>query len=119
MTENNIRNITIRELRSLPELEVALRFEEEIWELPPKDMSYPIALAAAQSAAGSMFLGAFDHERLVGFAFAFPSIESGKLKFHSHLLAVHPSKRGLGLAIQLKHVQRQRVLALGIAEITW
>jgi predicted GNAT superfamily acetyltransferase len=66
-----------------------------------------------------MLIGAFDDRRLVGFAFAFPSLEQGRIGFHSHMLAVDPGYREHGLGYQLKLAQRERALARGIREMTW
>jgi chorismate synthase len=111
-------NPQIRILESLADLEQVLCLEKEVWGLDPADAT-PLTLAAALKAAGSLWLGAFDAGQLVGFALAFPSLESGRVAFHSHMLAVRASHRGHNLGYELKLAQRQRALALGIKEMTW
>lgn len=108
----------IRDLETLADLERVLHLEKEVWELDAADVT-PLTLALALKAAGSMWLGAFDANELVGFALAFPSLERGKPGFHSHMLAVRASHRGHDLGHRLKLAQRQRALALGIKEMTW
>ena len=110
--------IVIRDLETLRDMQCALRLEREVWGLKDADVT-PLTLAVATRAAGSIWLGAFDGDELVGFAFAFPSFEQSKIGFHSHMLAVRVSHRGRNLAYELKLAQRQRVLALGIKEVTW
>jgi predicted GNAT superfamily acetyltransferase len=110
--------VTIRDLETIAELEAVLRLEKEVWEFKDADVT-PLTLAVAMKATGSIWLGAFDHDRLVGFAFGFPSLERGHIGLHSHTLAVHPSYDNRGLGYQLKLAQRQRALACGIAEVTW
>jgi predicted GNAT superfamily acetyltransferase len=108
----------IRELTAISELEAVLRLEKEVWRFEDADVT-PLTLAVALQASGSIWLGAFNKDALAGFAFAFPSLEKGRVGMHSHTLAVHPSCESHGLGYQLKLAQRQRALARGIAEITW
>ena len=108
----------IRDLETLAELESVLRLEKEVWGLDDADVT-PITLALALKAAGSLWLGAFDDNQLVGFALAFPSLERGRVGVHSHMLAVRATHRGHNLGYQLKLAQRQRALALSIEEMTW
>jgi predicted GNAT superfamily acetyltransferase len=110
--------ILIRDLESIPDLQLAVDLEKQTWEADDRDVT-PLALAIATRAAGAMWMGAFDKAQLVGFAFALPSLEHGRTAFHSHMLGVHPSHRGMGLGYRLKLAQRQKALALGIKEITW
>jgi predicted GNAT superfamily acetyltransferase len=111
-------NPEIRYLETLADLERAMHLEKEVWGLADADAT-PLTLAAALKAAGSIWLGAFDADDLVGFALAFPSFDHGRPGFHSHMLAVRASHRGHNLGYKLKLAQRQRALALGIKEMTW
>jgi predicted GNAT superfamily acetyltransferase len=110
--------ITIRDLKTIADLEPMLRLEKEVWGLTDADVT-PLTLAVALEAAGSILLGAFEDQQLVGFALAFPSLEQGRTGFHSHMLAVRPSHRQYGLGYRLKLAQRERALAIGITEMTW
>ena len=110
--------IIIRELETIADLEGVLRLEKEIWELHDADVT-PLTLAVAAKAAGSIWLGAFDGKELAGFAFAIPSLEHGRLGFHSHMVGVRVSHQGRNVGYQLKLAQRQRALALGVKEMTW
>ena len=108
----------IRDLETRADLESVLRLEKEVWGLDDADV-IPLTLAVALKAAGSMWLGAFDDNQLVGFALAFPSLEGGTAGFHSHMLAVRASHRGRNLGYELKLAQRQGALARDIKEMTW
>ena len=108
----------IRDLETLADLQQALNLETEVWGLSDAD-AIPRTLAAALQAAGSIWLGAFHDNQLAGFALAFPSLERGRVGFHSHMLAVRETHRGHNLGYELKLAQRQRALALGIKEMTW
>src|SRR5262250_383397 len=102
-------SVVIRDLETIADLENVQRLEKEVWGFENADVT-PIALAVAMKAAGSLWLGAFDGETLAGFAFAFPSLEHGRLGLHSHTLAVRASHADHGIGYQLKLVQRQRAL---------
>jgi predicted GNAT superfamily acetyltransferase len=108
----------IRDMETLADFKRVLRLEKEVWGLDDADVT-PLTLALALKAAGSLWLGAFDADQLVGFALAFPSVDQGTAGFHSHMLAVRESHRGHNLGYDLKLAQRQRALALGIKEMTW
>ena len=110
--------ILVRDLVSIPDLQLAIDLEKQTWGADDKDVT-PLTLAIAMRAAGAIWLGAFDANRMVGFAFAIPSLEHGQPNYHSHMLGVEPAYRGSGIGYRLKLAQRQRVLALGIREITW
>jgi len=110
--------ISIRDLESIQDIEAVLRLEKEVWAFEDVDVT-PLTLAVALKAAGSILLGAFDGRELVGFSFAVPSFEHGRVGFHSHTLAVRLSYQSQGVGYQLKVAQRQRALALGIKTVTW
>jgi predicted GNAT superfamily acetyltransferase len=120
MTANSIQKpaISIRDLDTIQDIEAVLRLEKEVWAFEDVDVT-PLTLAVALKAAGSILIGAFDGREMVAFAFAFPSLEHGRLGFHSHTLAVRPSYQSQGVGYQLKVAQRQRALALGIKTVTW
>ena len=110
--------ISIRDLDSVADLQLARAIEREVWESADSDIT-SLTLAVATRAAGSMWLGAFDGSDLIGFAFALPSLERGGLGFHSHMLGVRSTHRSVGVGTALKMAQRQRALALGVKTMTW
>jgi predicted GNAT superfamily acetyltransferase len=110
--------IVIRDLAGVGDFESVQRLEKQVWGFEDIDLT-SVTLAVATQAAGSIWVGAFDGEHLVGFAFAMPSFEQGAAGFHSHTLAVLPAYSSKGLGYQLKLAQRTRALALGIKTMTW
>jgi predicted GNAT superfamily acetyltransferase len=120
--------IAIRDLRSFDDLKQAEALEREVWRLSDADTT-PLTLAIAAKEAGSLWLGAFEGEKLVGFAFGFLGVEHGRLMVHSHMLAVREPFRNSRLGYKLKLAQRERVLAIcindayanpvRIKEMTW
>jgi predicted GNAT superfamily acetyltransferase len=110
--------LLIRELESFEDLSQVAAVEKEVWGLADHDV-IPMTITIATKAAGSIWLGAFDGDRLVGFAFAFPGLERGQLMLHSHMLGVRDAYRDSDLGFKLKLAQRERALALRIPEVTW
>jgi len=112
------QNILIRDLRSFEDLSQLKAVEKEVWGLADEDV-LPLTMIIACQAAGSIFLGAFDKDKLVGFAFGIFGQEQGRTTIHSHMLAVLEPYRRHNLGFRLKQAQRDRALALGVREMTW
>jgi predicted GNAT superfamily acetyltransferase len=115
--------VTIRDLQSFEDVKQVEEVEREVWGLSDLDTT-PLTLAIATKEAGSIWVGAFDGARLVGFAFGFLGIEHDQLIVHSHMLAVREPYRDSRLGYKLKLAQRERALALRIDEarinqMTW
>ncbi len=111
-------NIRIRDLEGIDDLLQVKAVEKEVWGMGDED-SLPMTLAVACKAVGNIFVGAFDRNKMVGFAFGIFGREHGEAIIHSHMLAVLERYREHDLGMKLKHAQRERALALGIHEMTW
>jgi predicted GNAT superfamily acetyltransferase len=112
------QRIVIRDLESFDDLCQVKAVEKEVWGMADDD-SLPMTLAIACKEAGSIFVGAFDGDKMVGFAFGIFGREHGQTTIHSHMLAVLERYRQHDLGLKLKHAQRERALGLGIREMTW
>lgn len=110
--------IVIRDLASIEELRQVPEIEKEVWAADDRD-AIPVLLLIAAREAGSILVGAFEGEKLIGFAFGFPALEHGHVSIHSHMAAVLPQYRNLNLGYKLKLAQRERALAMRLEEITW
>jgi predicted GNAT superfamily acetyltransferase len=115
--------VIIRDLQSFEDMKQVEEVEREVWGLSDLDTT-PLTLAIATKEAGSIWVGAFDGAKLVGFAFGFLGTEHGRLIVHSHMLAVREPYRNSRLGYKLKLAQRERALALRIDggrihEMTW
>src|SRR5258705_5579278 len=110
--------IVIRDLESVDDFLKLKAVEKEVWGMGDED-SLPITLAIACKAVGSIFVGAFEGDTLVGFAFGIFGREHGQTTIHSHMLAVLERYRQHDLCLKLKHAQREPVLELRIREMTW
>lgn len=121
--------ITIRHLETFEDLSKVEAVEREVWGLADLDVM-PLTAIIASRASGHLWIGAFHGADLVGFAYGFLSLEHGKLKVHSHMLAVREPYRDLNLGYRLKLAQRDRALSLrvrgpnnsaktSVEEMTW
>jgi predicted GNAT superfamily acetyltransferase len=128
--------IRFDDLTSLDQFHQVERLEGEIWG--PIDL-VPVPILAVTVRRGAVLVGAFDGPRLAGFVYSFPALRPDGRHSHdgtaarrhegdragvqashwSHMLGVHPDYRGTGLGRDLKLVQRDRVLALGLDLIEW
>src|SRR5438270_10766526 len=111
-------SIVIRDLETIEDLRKMGPVEKAVWGLEDRDVA-PMTLLIACKEAGSVFVGAFENDAMVGFAFGFPSLENGHVAIHSHMLAVLPQYRDLNLGYRLKLAQREHALRKGIAEMSW
>lgn len=114
----NDRHFYIREAESEAEYHEIEEIQKEVWGFSDLDI-VPAATLIATQWAGGMALGAFEGERMVGFAYGFPAHEEGRLSIHSHMLAVRDEYRNLQIGFLLKLAQRARALEMGVTEITW
>ena len=110
--------LVIRDLDSFEDLQQAEKVEKEVWGLADMDV-LPLTMAIATKEAGNIWLGAFDKDRLIGFAFGFLGMEQGHVMLHSHMLAVRDAYRDLNVGLKLKLAQRDRALGARLQEMTW
>ncbi len=114
----NDRHFYIREAAREAEFHEIEEIQKEVWGFSDLDI-VPAATLIATQWAGGMALGAFEGERMIGFAYGFPAHEHGRLLIHSHMLAVRAEYRNLQIGFLLKLAQRARALEMGVTEITW
>jgi len=114
----NGRHFLIRDVEGDDELHTIEDIQREVWGFSDLDI-VPHATLIATQYAGGITLGAFDGDRMIGFAYGFPSLESGKIAIHSHMLAVKQEYRNARVGFYLKLAQRERALEMGVDEISW
>ena len=72
---------------------------------------------------GGLVLGAFIEEKMIGFVFGFPGLETTpdgpRPKHCSHMMGIHPDHRDGGIGFALKRAQWQMVRHQGLDHITW
>jgi predicted GNAT superfamily acetyltransferase len=115
--------ITIRTCESLEDIDACLNLQEKTWSKDDTDLMPRSGFLIARSSGGQVF-GAWretagQDRRLAGFALAYISVVEGETFLYSHLLAVDPASRNLGIGRALKLRQREDALQRGIKRIEW
>ncbi len=110
--------IVIRELKTIEELDGCVRLQREAFGLPDLELSPRRHLVVARS-AGGWVLGAFLHERLVGFVLHLAGAKGSEVVGYSHMMAVAPDVQNRGVGALLKWAQRERALGEGRRFIKW
>jgi predicted GNAT superfamily acetyltransferase len=110
--------VTYRDLTMLDDFAGVVDLEREIWG-PGYDEVVPVPILAVSVMRGGILIGAFDGDRMVGFVYSLPGIKHGQPTQWSHMLGVLDAFRSDGVGYQLKILQRERTLALGLDLIEW
>ena len=126
-------NITYRDLTTLEDFAAVVELEREIWG-PGYDEVVPVPILAVTVMRGGILIGAFDDdpsrasgtsratsrdERMIGFVYSLAGIKHGKPTQWSHMAGVLEAFRSAGVGYQLKILQRERTLAMGLDLIEW
>ncbi len=107
-----------RVLEELDDLNLAVDLEIAIWNLDPKD-AVPSNLLHAMTRTGSLLIGAYDQDRMIGLAFAFPAPLSKQKRIWSHMAGVHQDYQGQGVGFAMKQFQRDWALENGYDIMAW
>jgi predicted GNAT superfamily acetyltransferase len=110
--------IVVRHCHGLPEFELCIQVEREVWQSSDVDV-VPIPLFVVASEIGGQVLGAFDGCKLVGFTLALVGWRARKPFLHSHMTAVLEAYRDRKIGQRLKLFQRKDALTRGIELIEW
>ena len=110
--------VTYRDLTTLHDFAGVVDLEREIWG-PGYDEVVPVPILAVTVMRGGILIGAFSGERMVGFVYSLAGIKHGKPTQWSHMAGVLDAFRGVGVGYQLKILQRERTLAMGLDLIEW
>src|SRR5688572_5204506 len=108
----------IREIQRHDELRAVESLQKEVWGCSDLEVLPAIHMIAARE-VGSIIVGAFDGQELIGFAYGFPGFEGKHRVIHSDMLAVRESYRDRGVGQALKLAQRDAALARDVDRITW
>jgi predicted GNAT superfamily acetyltransferase len=116
--EQRFGNYLLRTCHSVDDMRAALALQREVWHFSDVEL-VPVRLFVVGEKVGGHVLGAFDGDRMVGFAYGIPGYRNGHSYVHSHMLAVVAAHRNTGIGRALKLFQRDIVLKQGIELIEW
>ena len=109
---------TFRDLVSFHDFAAVVDLERLIWG-PGYDDVVPVPILAVTVKRGGILIGAFEGSRMIGFVYSVPGLKDGRPMHWSHMLGVIPEYRSAGLGRDLKLLQRERALAMGIDLVEW
>ncbi len=110
--------VTYRDLATLDDFARVVELERLIWG-PGYDDVVPVPVLVVSAHTGGILIGAFADEGMVGFVYSLPAIRDGRPTQWSHMTGVVDEYRSAGVGYELKRLQRERALALGIDLIEW
>ena len=113
-----MREVSYRDLTALSEFAQVVELERVIWG-PGYDDVVPVPILAITVLRGGILIGALVDGRLIGFVYSVAGLKHGKPMHWSHMLGVIDEFRGDGIGEQLKQLQRDRALAMGLDLIEW
>jgi predicted GNAT superfamily acetyltransferase len=112
------QEIAIRSMSGLEDFQKAEQVQREAWGYNDIDV-VPSSIFSVALNFGGQALGAFDGERMVGFALSFGAVDGGHAHFHSHMVGVVPEYQNRGMGRLIKVAQRDDALSRGIDQIVW
>jgi predicted GNAT superfamily acetyltransferase len=118
MSEQTATAVHIESLQELEQFDRCVELQIAVWNYSDGDL-IPRRMFLLAQRIGGQVLGAFVGETIVGFAMALPGYRDRRPYLHSHMLAVLPEYRNLGLGRQLKLAQRDDALARGFDLMEW
>jgi predicted GNAT superfamily acetyltransferase len=108
----------IEALHTLEQFQGCVDLQVAVWGYSDSDL-IPRRMFLLADRIGGQVLGAFDGDTMAGFAMGLPGYRNGQPYLHSHMLAVLPEYRNLGLGRSLKLAQRNDALARGFELMEW
>lgn len=117
-----MNDIQYRLIDTPEEMRLVEELQREVWPGSETDV-VPLHMLITAVHNGGLVLGAFADEKLIGFVFGFPGLDSTpdgpRPKHCSHMMGIHPHHRDSGIGFSLKRAQWQMVRHLGLDHVTW
>ncbi len=116
-SQENSPDILYRHCNSDADYAACVALQEATWG---SEDVVPLTLLKAAQKVGGIVAGAFDSSgRMLGSVFGLTGMRDGQPTHWSHMLAVTPEARGIGIAYGLKRFQRDALLDVGIDRMYW
>ena len=117
-----MNNFSIRLIETPEEMRLVEDLQRDVWPGSETDV-VPLHMLITAVHNGGLVLGAFVEEKIVGFVFGFPGLESTpdgpRPKHCSHMMGIHSDYRDDGVGFALKRAQWQMVRHQGLDHVTW
>jgi predicted GNAT superfamily acetyltransferase len=112
------RPLEIRTLHEVEQFRQCVDLQRDVWNFAEVDL-VPIRMFVVAEKVGGHIIGAYDENKLVGFALAVPGVRGNQSYLHSHMLAVRADYRNRGLGRSIKLFQREHAIKQGFDLIEW
>ncbi len=114
-----VESIELRALSSTADFAACVELQLATWGRSFAE-AVPGSILKICQKVGGVAAGAFAREgQLLGFVFGLTGVRDGRLVHWSHMLAVAPGARDLGLGTRLKLFQRDLLRGLGVESVLW
>lgn len=111
--------LTFRPLSSVADFQACIEIQRQTWGRDFSDV-VPLSILKISQKTGGIVAGAFTGDgHMLGYVYGLTGLREGQPFHWSHMLAVTPAGRDLGLGTRLKLYQRECLLPLGIEEVQW
>lgn len=112
-------NLRIRPIDDQEGFAACVELQRSTWGGSYSDV-VPASMMQVTTKMGGVLLGAFDSGGgLAGFVYGVTGFRHGAPAHWSHMLAVRPEARNLGVGQRLKQRQRKALLAMGVPTMYW
>jgi predicted GNAT superfamily acetyltransferase len=112
-------SIVFRRLTSQADYEACIELPRPTWGRDFSD-AVPLSIQKIIPKVGGVVAGAFSPDgQMLAFVMGLTGWREGRPIHWSHMLAVAPEARDLGLGTRLKLYQRELLLPLGVEEVEW
>ncbi len=99
--------------------DACVELQRRTWGSDFSDVT-PASILKISQKVGGLSAGAFAPDgRLLAFLYGLTGVRNGRPIHWSHMMAVAPEARDLGLGTRLKLFQREFLLPLGVEEVEW
>lgn len=111
--------LRVAEVTAAADLVAASGLYRDVFGYTKPEASLNPRLLMALAANGGSMVGAWQHERLVGFGYGFTGYAGGDTYFYSQAVVVADGLQGSGVGRRLKAEQRRLALANGLHRMRW
>jgi len=111
-------NWEYRSLNEIVDINQVVDLEIVVWRIDYRGV-VPSRVLQEIVYSGGLLVGAYDSDRLIGMALAFPGRRGKTRMLWSHMIGVHPDYQNRGVGFGLKQFQRDWALRHGYSLMAW